>query len=76
MCAESVNLSVSPKIIPGFYSVKVDVYSFAVTCAEILTGQPPSMDIPRTAIPLDVLNGTRPYLPPDLYFRLRDLIQL
>jgi serine/threonine protein kinase len=74
MCAESVNLSVSPKIIPGFYSANVDVYSFAVTCAEILAGQPPFMDIPRT--PLAVLNGTRPYLPPDLDFRLRDLIQL
>ncbi|CAM6051841.1 unnamed protein product [Sphagnum compactum] len=55
MCAESVNLSVSPKIIPGFYSAKVDVYSLAVTCAEILTGQPPFMDIPRTAIPLPCL---------------------
>ncbi len=76
MCAESVNLSVSPKIIPGVYSAKVDVYSFAVTCAEILTGQPPFMDIPRTAIPLAVLNGMRPYLPPDLDFHLRDLIQL
>jgi hypothetical protein len=52
------------------------MYSFAVTCAEILTGQPPFMDIPRTAIPLAVLNGTRPYLLPDLDFRLQDLIQL
>jgi serine/threonine protein kinase len=74
MCAESVNLSVSPKIIPGFYYAKVDVYSFAVTCAEILAGQPPFMDISRT--PLAVLNGMRPYLPPDLDFRLRDVIQL
>lgn len=55
MCAEYVNLSVSPKIIPGFYSAKVDVYSFAVTCAEILTGQPPFMDIPRLQFHLSCL---------------------
>jgi serine/threonine protein kinase len=48
------------------YSAKADVYSFAVTCAEILTGEVPFSRMKKRDIPLAVINGERPHLPSDI----------
>ncbi len=56
------------------YSAKADVYSFAVTCAEILTGEVPFSHMKKRDIPLAVIKGARPHLPSDIDSQLAALI--
>jgi serine/threonine protein kinase len=58
----------------NYYSAKADVYSFAVTCAEILTGEVPFSHMKKCDIPLAVINGERPHLPSDIGSQLAALI--
>ncbi|CAN5957775.1 unnamed protein product [Sphagnum jensenii] len=58
----------------NYYSAKADVYSFAVTCAEILTGEVPFSHMKKCDIPLAVINGERPHLPSDIDSQLAALI--
>jgi serine/threonine protein kinase len=49
----------SPKFPP-----KADVWSFAMVCSEILTGQPPFASEPRATLHAKIVNeGVRPQLP-------------
>jgi serine/threonine protein kinase len=56
------------------YSAKADVYSFAVTCAEILTGEVPFSHMKKRDIPRAVIKGARPHLPSDIDSQLAALI--
>jgi serine/threonine protein kinase len=58
----------------NYYSAKADVYSFAVTCAEILTGEVPFSHMKKCDIPLAVINRERPHLPSDIESQLAALI--
>ncbi|KAH9555392.1 hypothetical protein CY35_08G112100 [Sphagnum magellanicum] len=58
------------------YNGKADVYSFAITCCEVLTGKPPfSNDVRRSLIRELVWEGARPELPVDINTKLSSLIQ-
>ncbi|CAM6033584.1 unnamed protein product [Sphagnum compactum] len=58
------------------YNGKADVYSFAITCSEVLTGKPPfSNDVQRSSISKLVREGVRPKLPVDINTKLSRLIQ-
>jgi len=58
------------------YNAKADVYSFAITCCEVLTGKPPfSNDVRRSLIRESVWEGARPELPVDINTKLSSLIQ-
>ena len=56
------------------FTHKSDVYSFAMTCYEVLTGKSPLPNL-RACDYEAVLSGTRPDLPTDLNPRLRTLIR-
>jgi serine/threonine protein kinase len=58
------------------YTAKADVFSFAMTCYEVVSGKLPySSDIPRQSINKLVRQGVRPELPEDINTRLSSLIQ-
>jgi serine/threonine protein kinase len=58
------------------YNGKADVYSFAITCSEVLTGKPPfSNDVRRSLIRKLVREGVRPKLPVNINTKLSSLIQ-
>ncbi len=54
---------------------KTDVYSFAITCSEILTGQVPFESIRGTEVRAWVKEGRRPTLPASLPTSLSSLIE-
>jgi hypothetical protein len=58
-----------------YYPLKSDVYSYAITCYEILTGRMPFEGILRVAIPEMVRTGLRPSLPNSLPTSLSSLIE-
>jgi len=61
--------------LPDFYSPKADVYSFAITCYEILTGETPYVGFhSHKAISEFVLFGGRPELPDKLPKDLNNLV--
>jgi serine/threonine protein kinase len=66
------------------YSAKADIYSFGITCSEILTGKSPyeiwtgksSFECIRMSqLRPNIMAGHRPMLPFDIGGKLRDLIQ-
>jgi serine/threonine protein kinase len=58
------------------YTAKADVYSFGITCYEILTGNSPFDDLPRLGITDRVMAGVRPELPANLDTELAELIRM
>ncbi|KAH8960696.1 hypothetical protein BDL97_05G009900 [Sphagnum fallax] len=54
--------------------LKADVYSYAVTCAELLTGKCPYGEFPRTHLLSRILEGVRPSLPQGCPNHLTNLI--
>lgn len=58
------------------YTAKADVYSFGMTCYEVLTGCTPFSSLPRSAVYKRVIAGERPELPADIDTRLYNLIQM
>jgi serine/threonine protein kinase len=58
------------------YTAKADVYSFAMTCYEILTGNVPFDGFPQCAIHGKVMEGVRPKLPCHIDMSLSNLIQI
>jgi serine/threonine protein kinase len=58
------------------YTAKADVYSFGMTCYEVLTGSTPFSSLPRSAVYKRVMAGERPELPADTDTRLYNLIQM
>lgn len=61
--------------LPDFYSPKADVYSFAITCYEILTGETPYRGLKSHKTISDfVLSGGRPKLPDKLPKDLNNLV--
>lgn len=59
---------------PRRYSLKADVYSFAMTCVEILTGNVPYAGISTRDIKKHIQAGERPQLPSTVPEDLRNLI--
>jgi len=57
------------------YTAKADVFSFAMTCYEVVSGKLPYNDLPRQLINERVREGVRPELPEDINTRLSSLIQ-
>jgi len=57
------------------YSAKADIFSFGMTCYEILTGKIPFMDVLYRNIVSLIMAGHRPKLPLDVGGQLGDLIQ-
>ncbi|CAM6073660.1 unnamed protein product [Sphagnum tenellum] len=58
------------------YNGKADVYSFAITCSEVLTRKPPfGKHVERRSISKLVRRGVRPELPVDINTKLSSLIQ-
>ncbi len=58
------------------YNGKADVYSFAITCCEVLTGKPPfDKDVKRGSISKLVRIGVRPKLPVEINTKLSSLIK-
>lgn len=60
---------------PKEYNYKADVYSFAMTCYEILTGKQPFEDIPDRNFYRTILQGKRPSLPSSCPALLSDYIK-
>jgi len=58
-----------------YYPLKSDVYSYAITCYEILSGRRPFDGIPRTELAEKVRAGLRPSLPKSLPTSLSSLIE-
>jgi serine/threonine protein kinase len=58
-----------------YHPLKSDVYSFAITCYEILSGKMPFEGIRRVEIPEMVRAGSRPSLPNSLPTSLSSLIE-
>lgn len=56
------------------YTSKCDVYSFGMTCYEILTGQTPFGDHPNSDYDVILVDKKRPDLPPDLNPKLAELL--
>ncbi|KAG0613724.1 hypothetical protein M758_6G125200 [Ceratodon purpureus] len=56
------------------YSLKADVYSFAMTCVEILTGQVPFPDLTELQVKKHVPRGGRPTLPTTVPENLKNLL--
>jgi len=50
------------------------VYSYGITCAELLTGEYPYPEFRRTDLLSTILQGVRPQLPDDCPVRLKKLI--
>ncbi len=57
------------------YTAKADVFSFAMTCYEVVSGKLPYSDLPRRSINKLVRKGERPELPEDINTKLSKLIQ-
>ncbi|CAK9236105.1 unnamed protein product [Sphagnum troendelagicum] len=57
------------------YTGKADVFSFAMTCYEVLSGKLYSSDLPRQSVNELIRKGVRPELPEDINPRLSSLIQ-
>jgi hypothetical protein len=58
------------------YTGKADVFSFAMTCYEVVSGKLPySSDLPRQSVNELVREGVRPELPEDINPSLSSLIQ-
>jgi serine/threonine protein kinase len=57
------------------YSTKADIFSFGMTCYEILTGKIPFMDVPILDLFSRKRAGHRPMLPLDVGGQLGDLIR-
>jgi len=58
------------------YTAKADVFSFAMTCYELVSGKLPySSDLPRQSVNELVREDVRPELPKDISTRLSSLIQ-
>ncbi|KAG0584571.1 hypothetical protein KC19_3G218800 [Ceratodon purpureus] len=55
------------------FTKEADVYSYAMTCYEVLTGRKPFEDHPVSQYDV-VLSGQRPSLPASTYSQLRELI--
>ena len=55
------------------FTTKVDVYSYGITCYEILTGSVPLEDRSKSDYAF-VINGGRPELPRDISANLRELL--
>jgi serine/threonine protein kinase len=58
------------------YTAKAYVYSFTMTCYEILTGNFPLNGFLRLAIHDKIMEGMQPKLPPHIDTRLSNLIQM
>ncbi len=58
-----------------YYPLKSDVYSYAITCYEILSGLTPFEQIPRAKLAEKVREGLRPSLPKSLPTSLSSLIE-
>jgi serine/threonine protein kinase len=58
-----------------YYPLKSDVYSYAITCSEILSGLTPFDGIPRGTLEEMVREGLRPSLPNSLPTSLSSLIE-
>jgi serine/threonine protein kinase len=58
------------------YTAKADVYSFGMTCCEILTRNSPFNELPRLEIHDKVMAGERPELPVDIDNQLAELIRI
>ncbi|CAM6068607.1 unnamed protein product [Sphagnum tenellum] len=58
-----------------FYPLKSDVYSYAITCYEILSGRYPFEELNRTLLVKKVMAGVRPALPDLLPLSLSSLIK-
>jgi hypothetical protein len=58
-----------------YYPLKSDVYSYAITCCEILSGRFPFEGISRRELPQKVRRGLRPTLPTSLPASLSSLIE-
>jgi serine/threonine protein kinase len=58
-----------------YYPLKSDVYSYGVTCSEIISGVPPFEGIPRATLAEKVRAGLRPLLPNSLPPSLSSLIE-
>ncbi|CAK9856299.1 unnamed protein product [Sphagnum jensenii] len=58
-----------------YYPLKSDVYSYAMTCYEILSGLTPFEGIPRATLAEKVRSGFRPSLPKSLPISLSSLIE-
>ncbi len=56
------------------WTEKVDVYSFGMTCYEILTGQIPFDGYTKSKWN-DVIKGERPLLPDYVFPKLRELVE-
>ena len=56
------------------YTPKCDVYSFGMTCYEILTGQTPFSGHPISDYDLILVDKKRPALPPDVNPKLAELV--
>jgi serine/threonine protein kinase len=56
------------------YTPKCDVYSFGMTCYEILTGQTPLSDHPISDYDVILVDKKRPALPPDVNPKLAELV--
>ncbi len=58
------------------YTAKADVFSFAMTCYEVVSGKLPySGHLPRRSVDELVRDGVRPELPEDINTKLSSLIQ-
>jgi serine/threonine protein kinase len=55
---------------PALFTQTVDVYSYSMTCYEILTGEIPFQDV----LPTNVLNGNRPQLPKTIDLAMKTLL--
>jgi hypothetical protein len=58
------------------YTAKADVYSFAMTCYEVITRNVPFDGFLRLEIHDKIMQGVRPKLPPHINIRLSNLIQM
>jgi serine/threonine protein kinase len=70
--APEVLQALQDRRIPKF-TTKADVYSFAMTCCEILTGSVPLEDLSKSDYSF-VLSGGRPELPRDVSRHMRELL--
>lgn len=55
------------------FTQKADIYSFGMTCFEVVTGKIPLEDIPLTAYGV-VIDGERPYLPDHIHPVIKKIV--
>ena len=71
----------APEVSKSGYTIAVDVYSFAITCSEIMTGKLPYHDMdqgkmePNSTFKKNVKEGLRPTLPKDCPIILSSYLQ-